>query len=268
MLKSSAAVGLASRMVAKFSRLGGIVVSDNGVIYVSNTGNHCVRMIESGIVTCIAGVAGKAGFKDNVAADEALLNAPLGLSLVHDGLLIADSGNHCIRKLRFRDGLLVTVAGDPNCRGFRDGPALFNMPFGISGPDRYNAESFYISDCKNHCIRKLDQTAGVVTTVAGCGGEGFQDGMPHLSMLNHPCGISLMPSDGSLLIADSHNDAIRHWKEGILTTVVAPHPELLSLPTDVYAVPEEDGLFYVADYRNCRILSFVMYSQGDLALTA
>lgn len=69
-------------------------------------------------------------------------------------LYIADSGNHCIRKVT-PEGVVSTVIGNPNSSGYKDGTpeiALFTEPWGLA----IDSEgTIYIGDKDNRCVRKL-----------------------------------------------------------------------------------------------------------------
>lgn len=83
----------------------------NGDAYFSDAANRVRRIDAAGEVTTVAGT-GQAGFEgDGGPATSARLNLPRGLAVTADGsLLIADSGNHRIRRLR-TDGIIETYAG-------------------------------------------------------------------------------------------------------------------------------------------------------------
>ncbi|WP_197091672.1 IPT/TIG domain-containing protein [Sphingobacterium endophyticum] len=69
-------------------------------------------------------------------------------------MYIADSGNHCIRRIN-SEGLVETVLGMPGTAGWRDGgkeDALFNNPTGIGIS---SDGSVYVADFNNNRVRKL-----------------------------------------------------------------------------------------------------------------
>jgi sugar lactone lactonase YvrE len=77
----------------------GIDMNARGEIFITDTGNHVVRMITTeGMLVTIAGTAGVSGFADGVAA-LARFAGPVGLRVTPDGsLLIADTSNNVIRR--------------------------------------------------------------------------------------------------------------------------------------------------------------------------
>ena len=166
---------------------------------------------------------GTPGYYDNVAATSAELNTPIAVALDSSGnLYIADSANQVIRKVTKSTGKIATFAGTAASAMYSgDGGAAtsasLNTPYGVVVDPAGNV---YISDTKNHAVRKVN-TSGTISTVAGTGTFGFSgDGGPGTSaMLNQPIGLAL-DSAGNLYIADSNNYCIRKLDtNGIITTV-------------------------------------------------
>lgn len=85
---------------AEFNAPRQMTLDMEGNIYVADSGNHCIRMIDkNGIVTTPIGKPGEAGYVDG-SLDMALLNDPRGVAVDSEGdVYIADLGNSCIRKL-------------------------------------------------------------------------------------------------------------------------------------------------------------------------
>jgi hypothetical protein len=78
----------------------GIVLDDVANIYVSERASHTIRKISpTGAVTTIAGLA-FSGYQNGNRA-EALFNAPQGICFRNTSLIVADTGNHCLREIRF-----------------------------------------------------------------------------------------------------------------------------------------------------------------------
>ncbi|MDR1153966.1 MAG: IPT/TIG domain-containing protein [Bacteroidales bacterium] len=87
---------------AKFNSPRQMVLDSDGNLVVADRDNHCIRKIDlhTGLVSTLAGIAGKAGFVDG-NPDDALFRQPWGLCIDRrDGAMyVADTGNRCIRKL-------------------------------------------------------------------------------------------------------------------------------------------------------------------------
>ncbi len=82
---------------------------------------------------------------------------------------IADGGHHQVAILD-EDGAEVARIGS-GARGLEDGPlrnATFDAPQGLIGAE----DTIYVADTGNHAIRRIDLTAGEVTTLAGTGRRG------------------------------------------------------------------------------------------------
>jgi len=179
---------------AAFSDPFGIAIAKDGTIYISDAGDSDrIRKISGeGILTTLAG--------------NAAFNTPSGLAIDAAGnLYVADTGNNSIRKVT-PEGVVTTIGGDGTA-GYADGPAKqarFNGPIGVAVDAHGNV---FVADTYNDRIRKIS-TDGQVSTVAGAGTPGFNDGDRTTSLFDTPCGI-VVDAQGSLIVADTGNDRIR-----------------------------------------------------------
>ena len=87
-----------------------------GKIFVADTYNDRIRVIENGKVTTLAGSSN--GLADGVG-DQAKFDTPCGITVWQDKLLVADTGNHRIRVVE-ADGRVWTLAGNGE-GGLKDG---------------------------------------------------------------------------------------------------------------------------------------------------
>ena len=88
-------------------------------------------------------------------------------------VIVADSGNHRVRKIA-SDDTVSTLAGSTS-GGFADGAgtaAQFNNPTGVAVDGEGN---FIVADMSNHRVRKISPR-GTVSTLAGSERTGFADG--------------------------------------------------------------------------------------------
>ncbi|MCL2708945.1 MAG: hypothetical protein FWF03_07520, partial [Defluviitaleaceae bacterium] len=145
---------------SKFRQPMGIAVTRDGSrVYVSDTGNHAIRVLEKGRVRTLAGITHETDedgdpvgdFADGKAS-EAMFNLPMKIELVGNILVVADYANNRIRAVT-GDGTVVTLAGtgDP---GSEDGPALlatFNQPSAVYAAAGY----LYVADTNNCQIRRM-----------------------------------------------------------------------------------------------------------------
>jgi sugar lactone lactonase YvrE len=125
------------------------------------------------------------------------------------------------------------------------------------------AGNLYIADVNDNVIRKVD-LAGIVTTVAGTGEQGFAgDGGPAASaLLDSPAGVAVDAS-GNIYISDTHNQRIRRVSNGTITTIAgtgvagfsgdngAASAAQLSNPTALAV--DANGNLYITDTDNQRI---------------
>jgi adhesin/invasin len=81
-----------------------LALADDGTLYFTDVGNHCVRKIDpSGDISTAVGRCGERGYEgDGGPATEALLKLPYGVHWSRDTLYIADSGNSVIRAVKLR----------------------------------------------------------------------------------------------------------------------------------------------------------------------
>jgi DNA-binding beta-propeller fold protein YncE len=195
--------GTAAR--ARFSEPFGTAAAPDGTIFVADAGDaHRIRRIApDGVVSTVAG--GARGFTDGAGA-AAAFSTPSGLALATDGTLyLADTGNHAIRRIT-AGGEVSTLAGD-GMPGYADGPAhraRFNGPIGmaVAADGR-----ILVADTYNDRIRVID-AGGTVSTLAGSGQPGAEDGVAEGASFDTPTGIAV-DARGTVYVADTGNGAVR-----------------------------------------------------------
>ncbi|HET6370209.1 MAG TPA: NHL repeat-containing protein [Nitrospiria bacterium] len=139
---------------AEFNDPMTVAVDDEGNVYVADSGSHAIRRIDrGGMVTTIAG-SGLPGFRDGMG-DRARFNWPTGLAVDPRGnLVVSDSRNNRIRRIKLPEGGVTTLAGRGNA-GFGNGPggwAKFNFPIGVAVDHLGN---IYVADTANQMIRNI-----------------------------------------------------------------------------------------------------------------
>ena len=195
-----------------------VALDGAGNLYIADTSNDRIRKVDTaGVISTVAGNGTEGYGGDGGPATAAQLNSPQSVALDGAGnLYIADRLNHRIRKVD-ATGVITTVAGDgtvggrfgAGAYGGDGGPAVAAQLFSPNGMALDGAGNLYIADTGNDRIRKVD-AAGVISTVAGSGTEGFGgDGGPAVAaQLNSPSGVAL-DGAGNLYIADWWNHRIR-----------------------------------------------------------
>ncbi len=142
----------------------GVVVDSKGNIYIADTGDNRVRVVngQSGIITTFAGTgaACQNTCGDGGPATAAILDSPQGLYIDFAGdIFIADTGDFEIREVT-PDGTINAVVDKDQRRGYAgdDGPAitaLLGLPFGVAGDPFGN---LFIADAQEWRVRKVTQT--------------------------------------------------------------------------------------------------------------
>jgi DNA-binding beta-propeller fold protein YncE len=245
-----------------------VAVGPDGRVWLVDWNNHRVRVVEADGRVFTALGSGQPGNAVDGPAREVLLERPTHVGFDGQGRAVLSAwGNARVMRLEESSGRLETIAGTGK-RSFSGdgGPALLatvDLPVSTAlGPDG----SLYVADQGNLRVRRVD-TAGLISTVAGSGEEGFGgDGGPATeARLQGPVGQGAWPSGkiavdgaGNLYIADSGNQRVRRvTPEGRIDTVAGSGEEVgeigegvpalqarLARPTEVAVGPE--GSLYLA----------------------
>jgi streptogramin lyase len=214
---------------ARFNHPEGVATDNTGNIYVADSVNRTIRKITaSGVVTTLAGSAGKRGSTDGTGG-AARFHSPEAVATDGDGnVYVSEMFNNTIRKIT-PSGAVTTLAGVPGFfkTGSADGTgsaARFNNPAGIA-TDRDG--NIYVADWVNATIRKITPT-GVVTTFAGfpskpktrAGGRCCNvNGVGSAARFAGPYGLAT-DSAGNVYVADTFDCTIRKiTSEGTVSTI-------------------------------------------------
>jgi sugar lactone lactonase YvrE len=218
----------------------GVAASSDGIIYASDGDEGKIWAVDE---------------ENNAKVLAEGLDTPSCITLAPDGnLIVADSGDHTVKKIETKSGVVKTIAGVKGKAGFADGKsdeALFNAPVGIAvGEDGI----IYVADTYNDRVRSID-TDGRVKTIAGGDVPDYVDNADGLSArFDTPCGIAVL-NDGSLIVADTGNNALRRIeKNGAVTTITKGDEQNqfeFYEPTGIAVADEET--FYVTHSGNAAI---------------
>jgi hypothetical protein len=243
---------------AQFNNPFGVVVDGSGNIYVADTEDNRIRVVNAaGNVATVAGTGNQCTGTftwpcgDGGAAISAELFSPFGVAVDSAGnLFIADTKDHAIRVVNIGSSSLVlagvtigtgqiaTVAGNGTaCQSSVSGPcgdggpstsAQLNGPWGVFVD---SAENIYIADSGDNAIRVVNTGtssttvagvtvgAGQIATVAGTGKEGYSgDGSAATSAQLAAPASVYVDSSGNIFISDTANFVVREVVQGSTTS--------------------------------------------------
>lgn len=233
--------------------------------------NQLVRRVDakSGTIQTIAGT-GKRGFSgDGGPAIAAQLSSPHSIALdQNDNLYIADIGNHRIRKVDAKTGIISTIAGNGEKVQPTAGQPALGKP--MIGPRALfiDGDTLWIALREGHSVWRMDLASGVLAHAAGTGKSGFSGdgGLASKAMFNGPKGIAVGP-DKAVYVVDTENQAIRRIDlgAGTISTIAGRGPEHVGGTGDGGPATEAtmdrphgicigpDGAVYIGDTNNHRV---------------
>ncbi|MEU7802845.1 NHL domain-containing thioredoxin family protein [Micromonospora arborensis] len=213
-------------------------------LVVADTVNHLLRgvRLESGEVVTVAGSGRQWRAEVDDHAHDALavdLSSPWDLAWYDDKLIIAMAGIH---QLWWFDPIKRTAGmyAGTTVEALRDGPlaeAWMAQPSGLSVSA--DGTRLWIADSETSAVRYVEN--GVLGTAVGQGlfDFGHVDGPAESALLQHPLGVCALP-DGSVLIADTYNGAVRRFDPA--SNQVSTVADGLAEPSDLVLTPAGDVL--------------------------
>lgn len=181
----------------------GLTIGAEGLIYVADSGNKAVRILDlAGNSTTL--------FKQSIGFFQ-----PVGIAVspLSAGVFVTDQANHQI--VEVTTGVKTTLAGsgDPGYHDANGTGAQFYTPYHLVWADTGGAGSLYIADYNNNRIRVLDlSSTHTVTTWAGNGAAGYVNGPCSSTSFNLPAGVTIAPA-GELYVSDMGNNSVRKVSE-------------------------------------------------------
>lgn len=191
----------------------GLVFDSTGNLFVASyRGNRILKITPDGDVSLFAG-NGAIGYLDGTGT-AASFHYPIGLCMdASDNLYVADAYSHRIRKIT-PAGVVSTFAGSgaPVSVDGTGTSASINRPSGLAID---GAGTLYVAEYAGARIRTIS-AQGVVSTLAGAAGSGFQDGLLPSARFSQPAAIT-RAADGALYVSDANR--LRRIKDGVVSTV-------------------------------------------------
>lgn len=186
---------------ALFNAPIGVAVSEDK-IFVADTYNDRIRVIENGAVSTLAGE--KQGYGEGIGSS-AQFDTPNGLAVWTDGrILVADTGNRRVRVIE-TNGATWTLTGNGN-EDWKDGKlenAVFVRPTALTVSD---SGAVFVTD--GNAIRSIGARSFPLVETISNDWRGFSDGELLRAKFNRPSGLAFDAS-GNLFVADSENQVLR-----------------------------------------------------------
>lgn len=188
--------------------------------------NNILRKITpAGIVTTVAGSAGRFGFAEGTGSN-AVFGFLSQLTLDAAGnIYTTDAANHIIWKITAA-GAATRFSGAPTSSGSTDGAtttARFYSPAGIVGAPN---GAFYVADLYNNTIRVVSGEGNVTTLAGKAGLPSYADGTGGAARFHAPYGTTL-DSSGNLYVTDFGNSTVRKiTPQGTVTSLAPPGDNL------------------------------------------
>lgn len=202
-------------MVAGLDSPNGIAVDAAGNIYIGDTHNQRVRVVDTaGVISTLAGNGSKTYAGDGAAATSASLARPRGLSVDALGnIYVADSDNNRIRLIA-KTGTIMTLAGNGS-QGFTgDGGAAVNATLDTPRATAVAATGVVaLADTNNQRVREVSAD-GSINTIAGLNPTAGGASLGESLVLNGSS--TVVYGGGSLTMTFSNNGQVATGKVTLL----------------------------------------------------
>lgn len=244
-----------------------------GNMYFVEMVNNIVRRVDAktGKIETVAGT-GKKGFSgDDGPATKATFSRPHSIALdKNDNLYICDIGNHRIRRVDLKTGIVSTFSGTGQRKPTPDGASVTGTP--LNGPraldffdDGSGKGALYLALREGNMVYRIDLDNETLHHIAGTGKKGYtgHGGPAKAATLSGPKGITVAPN-GDIYLADTESHTIRviRKKNGIIETAVGdgkkgdgpdgdPAKCRMARPHGVYVGPR--GNVYIGDSETYRV---------------
>lgn len=240
-----------------------------GNMYFVEMPNHVVRRVDkrTGVISTVAGT-GQPGFSgDGGPGVKAQMRQPHSIAFDPQGrMLICDIGNHRVRRLDMKTGIIETWLGTGEKTAIQDGaPLKGTAVYGPRAIDLDPKGNLYLALREGNAVYRVDIAAGKFVHLAGTGEKGWDgDGADaRKAKLNGPKGIAWSP-DGGVYLADTESHTIRRidLKSGVITTIIGtgqrgngpdgdPRKCQTARPHGIFV--DRKGVIYVADSEAHRV---------------
>ena len=226
---------LAGNGIAGFSGEGGparsaslrfpsdAVMDRAGNLYIYDSLNFRIRRVTpDGTISTYAGVGINGYTGDGGPATKARIQLSGKMAVDSAGNLYFTDGIDSVIRRVTPDGTISTYAGNgqpasaPN-NGDKGPASKASLGLSSGGIAVDSAGNLYVAEDLTNQIRKIAPD-GTITTVAGSGVVGFQDGPALNAQFYTPFGIAVDPA-GDVFVADVNNGLVRKVAKGVVSSV-------------------------------------------------
>jgi streptogramin lyase len=184
-----------------------------GNLFIADMANHAIRRVDmkTGVISTFVG-NGQPGYSgDGGAAEKAQLKQPHSIQFDSNGdLFICDVGNHVIRKVDMKSGVIATFSGTGKAGPTPDGGPIAGTP--LNGPRSLDFDAqgnLWLATREGNQVLKFDLKAGKIHHIAGVGkGQPAGGTQAQQAKLSGPKGIAVAP-DGNVYLADTESHSIQ-----------------------------------------------------------
>ncbi len=220
---------------------GKVAVDPTGErLAIADTGHHriVVTSLDGRLVRTFG--TGEPGFADGPGGD-ARFREPQGVTFYEGALLVADTGNHALRRVDLAGGAVTTLAGtgvQGNLRqGRHPGPGTaLNSPWDLLPM----GDRLLVAMAGIHQLWWYRFHDGTVEPAVGDGSERKADGPFEYAAFAQPSGLALL--EGVVYVADSESSSVRAVDFGAeeVSTAAGGNDD----PRDLFHFGDEDGKGY------------------------
>lgn len=204
--------------------------ADGNMLFVEMQ-NHLIRRVDrqTGKISTIAGTGEKGFSGDGGPATAATFLTPHSIALDGKGnLYIADIGNHRIRRIDPKTGLIDSIAGTGEKKLPTSGSLAKGQP--ILGPRALyvDGRTMWIALREGNSVWRMSLDDGIIQHIAGTGKKGFtgDGGAALAATFDGPKGIVVGPNK-LVYVVDTENQTIREIDphSGTIRTVAGIGPQ-------------------------------------------
>ncbi|MBI1222018.1 MAG: T9SS type A sorting domain-containing protein [Bacteroidetes bacterium] len=238
---------------ARFNAPSGMVINQNNELYICDYNNNAIRKVSiTGSVSQAltpSTFAGEdqtqnptGGYQDGTGTN-ARFDGPIDIAVDGNGnFYVADNWNECIRKIT-PSGVVTTLAGKAGQNGDVDSTGTNARFNNILAVEMLDNNFLLVADSYNDKIRKVNVNTGEVSTFAGSGTTGHQDGPAATAKFNAPSGLAV-DAYGNVYVAEggsSQANTIRMISStGTVSTIAGAYQDA----TKYLDGPGTDARFY------------------------